>query len=145
MKYPKKKWKNGRRKSKYSYKSTKKRLTISWSREVKATTGGLCALCGSDYKVQSHHIIKKGISYHSGWFLLINGIPLCWNCHHDGIHSMHFPTQQEYHKKIEAYLKRKGLTYEKLYNLCKGSNGKGSVGQFKARQYNLQKEKLDSA
>jgi hypothetical protein len=115
MQYPKRK----RRK-----KSDRSRLirscSILWAKATKLPTGGRCALCGSNARrVESHHIIRKGQSMHHGWFLMDNCIVLCYKCHYDGIHSTHFPTTQIYQEKILAWLKRKGIEYEELYNRCR--------------------------
>ena len=115
MKYPKKKWK--KRKYKNKKYLIKKCLTL-WSKAVKLD--GVCALCGSKQFVESHHIVRKSTRMHIGWFMLENGIPLCYKCHYNGIHSIHFPTTKEYQYRIDKYLERKSLSYEKIYNECNG-------------------------
>ena len=112
MRFPKKK------KSTYRV-ALIKRCSILWAKITKLQTSGRCGLCGSGYQVESHHIVKKGRIMHRGWFLLDNCIPLCFGCHYDGIHSLHFPTTQLYQEKIIAYLKEKGITYDALYQRCR--------------------------
>ena len=91
-------------------KITKAQLS-RWSRDVKAITDGLCALCGSSNRVESHHIVRRGTIPHTGWLMVENGIPLCFRCHYDGIHSMNFKRQKLFKKKIEAWLNRMDLSY----------------------------------
>lgn len=115
MIFPKKK-----QKSKTNRATVIKRCSILWSKKVKAVTNGRCAVCGSTSGVQSHHIVRKSTRMHRGWFDLDNGIPLCFQCHYSGIHSLHFPTTKIFQYKIEQYIKRKGITYDALYQKCQG-------------------------
>jgi hypothetical protein len=81
--------------------------------------GGECELCGrDDIRLNGHHIIKRGWRLLAGWFLLENGICVCWKCHQN-IHSQHNPTEQLYHQKILEYLEKKGINYELLYLQCR--------------------------
>ena len=113
MQYPK------RRRKKSERARLVKSCSIKWSYATKLPTEGRCGLCGSNNQVESHHIVKKGTRMHQGWFLLNNVVPLCWNCHYEGIHSLHFPTTEIYQEKIVEYLKRKGLDYETLFQQCR--------------------------
>ena len=99
-------------------KITKAQLK-KWSQDVKATTDGLCALCGSSNRVESHHIVRRGTIPHAGWLMVENGIPLCFKCHYDGIHSMSFEVQQLFKGKIQIWLYRRGLSYKKLEEMIK--------------------------
>lgn len=115
LKFPKK----PRPKKSHTKKLKDKALRL-WSKAIKIPYDGKCALCRGLYRVQSHHIVKRGVKVHSGWFLLDNGVPLCHKCHYLGIHSIHYPTTQIYHKKICDWLKRtKDLDYEVLYISCR--------------------------
>ena len=90
-----------------------------WSRDVKTSTNGRCALCGSSNGAESHHIIRRGTIPHKGWLLVDNGIPLCFKCHYDGIHSMSIKVQKIFKVRIEQWLSRKGLSYSILEAMCK--------------------------
>lgn len=110
MKFPKK----YRRK-----KISKSYLLNMWSQIVRSETDNSCALCPSKYRVQAHHIIKRGVYVHQGWFLPENGIPLCFKHHYGGIHDPYFPRVKETQEKINAYLEKKGINYDVLYVKCK--------------------------
>ena len=89
-----------------------------WAKIIKID--GVCALCGSSYKLEAHHIVKRGVYIHNGWFLTTNGIPLCWNCHYKKIHALYFPTVQDTQKQINRWLiDHRGTTYDQLYVQCK--------------------------
>lgn len=117
MKFPKKNWHPQRRKYN-SYSNLVRKCLILWSKAIKINGNNRCGLCGSDILVESHHIVRKSTRIHYGWFLIENGIVLCYRCHYDGIHSIHFPTVQDYQTKINDYLARKSMTYEELYEKC---------------------------
>jgi len=115
MKYPKQKWLD-KKSNKPNRKKLIQKTSVLWSRIIK--THGRCAICSSISSVDAHHIVRKGKAIHPGWFLLENGIPLCVDCHRDGIHSMHYPTTRVFQKKINTWLNKKDLTYEVLYSMC---------------------------
>ena len=51
-----------------------------WAKEVKRIDGYRCAVCGSAYKVQAHHI-KPRAEYPELSDCVNNGITLCLPCH----------------------------------------------------------------
>jgi hypothetical protein len=114
MRYPKNKW-LGKTKKKGSSKSY---VLALWAKYIKKRDGN-CQLCGSPYGCESHHIIKKGIYSHTGWYLPENGIYLCHNHHYGGIHDSFFPRVKENQGKINEWLKRRGTSYNALYLKCK--------------------------
>ena len=108
--FQKKKRKSGRR-------TLINQCLVIWAKIVKIN--GKCDLCGSTYRLEAHHICHRRWFVCLGWFLLDNGICLCWRCHQDGVHSMSFKIQQQYHKKILSFLEAKSIDYDVLYLRCK--------------------------
>ena len=110
QKYPKK------------YRKSKNKTIIKyclgkWADIVKLP--GVCELCGSrSLQLHAHHIVKRGWALCQGWFLLKNGLCVCWKCHQK-IHSTNFNIVKEYHEKIVAILDRKGINYDLLHIECK--------------------------
>ena len=60
-------------------RSKKWQLSL-WSKFVRFRDGGCCVNCGSDQRVQAHHIVRK-VLYPQGALETGNGISLCWPCH----------------------------------------------------------------
>lgn len=52
----------------------------AWARLIKARFNGTCAICGSNNKVQAHHIIPYSADENNR-YNINNGILLCEECH----------------------------------------------------------------
>lgn len=50
----------------------------TFRRRTLATTGGSCARCGSEDRVQAHHVIPVGLAPEQEV-----GVPLCHRCHRE--------------------------------------------------------------
>lgn len=104
------------------YRKSKNKTIIKyclgkWANIIKLI--GYCEICGDkNSQLHGHHIVKRGWRLCTGWFLLKNGLCVCWKCH-SKIHDTNFNVVQEYHKKIIAVLDRKGINYDLLHLECK--------------------------
>jgi len=51
-----------------------------WSKAVRARDNNTCVICGSQEKLEAHHILPKAL-YPDSAYMMINGITLCDDCH----------------------------------------------------------------
>lgn len=51
-----------------------------WGQFIKARDQHQCVLCGSEERIQAHHIFRRSL-YPHGWYQPGNGITLCHDCH----------------------------------------------------------------
>ncbi len=59
-----------------------KKLDTLWSKLVKERAGHRCEVCGNSAgRLNSHHIISKGVSPRALRWDLDNGICVCFRCH----------------------------------------------------------------
>lgn len=59
----------------------KARLTY-WANRVKARDGYQCAICGSPYRIEAHHIIPRSHDpERRWWYAMTNGLTVCRDCH----------------------------------------------------------------
>ena len=93
-------------------KKTESRKTISnrcdknWALAVKIAAGYTCQCCGrrkdqlpGEKTLFSHHIIRRAVKILK--WSLPNGICVCYNCHSNKAHSLHFIGQEEWHNFIK--------------------------------------------
>jgi hypothetical protein len=91
-----------------------------WADIVKSV--GRCEICGvSHLQLHAHHICKRGWALCQGWFLLKNGLCVCYKCH-SKIHDTNFNVVKQYHDKIIEILENKNINYDLLHLECKKRN-----------------------
>lgn len=73
-------------------------LTL-WSRFVRARDAHRCVACGSNERIQAHHIFRKS-TYERGRFELGNGITLCQSCHQ--VPHAHFNSRADLRQPLGA-------------------------------------------
>jgi len=88
-----------------------------WSKIIRKNTP-YCVWCGATDRLQAHHIVSRGITKNNkhSWFLIENGMTLCYKCHMFRIKS----DVDEYIKTRDDYLKSKNLNYfdmKKMYQV----------------------------
>jgi len=83
-------------------KAIKKNLYRLWHIAVFKSEGKKCVLCGRP-AVDSHHIIRRSQSLNLA-FSVMNGVPLCKNCHKFNIHTGDIDRGLKSLKNLRAYI-----------------------------------------
>lgn len=104
-------------------KALDKALTV-WSRIVRARDKH-CAWCGTTERGQAHHIVARSMCSTAGSLDTNNGMRLCFRCH---IHRLK-ADPDAYIAMRDAYLKKRGLDYERLRATC-GRRGSRKLGEW---------------
>ena len=92
------------------------------------------SVCGS-YRLQAHHIVARGISNQSSWFLLDNGMGLGFKCHIERLKQ--YP--DEYIKFRDLWLAKRGVTYNDMRRDYQ-TQGKLPLDELKVLNYYLKNQ-----
>ena len=74
-----------------------------WSKAVHERAGGKCEFCGSEKRLQSHHVIPR--TNYATRYLLENGVRLCYKHHFFWAHkdALDFSNWFKYHRNNDYF------------------------------------------
>ncbi len=93
-------------------KRLRERLYDVWSLLVRRRDKKCAVPKCKNKKLEGHHVVAKGHCNNQGLFALDNGMSLCYDHHHN--HTWINRCPEEYHEVRDAWLKERGLSYDKL-------------------------------